>query len=144
MYKFRSMHPNAEKEIEKIRQKNEMDGPAFKIANDPRITRFGRIIRKTGIDEIPQFVNVLKGDMSIVGPRPPLPEEVKKYTKDQMVRLSVMPGITCFWQIQPHRNQIHFNEWVELDKKYVKEQGFLTDWKIMFKTINTVIHREGL
>lgn len=144
LYKFRSMKPDADKELKRLQEMNEMDGPVFKIADDPRITKCGKFIRKTGLDELPQLINIIKGDMSIVGPRPPLPDEVKKYTKDQMVRLSVKQGLTCYWQIQHNRNQIHFEEWIELDKKYIKERGFLTDWKIILKTVNTIIHREGL
>lgn len=138
------MKPGAEKELKKLQKLNEMDGPVFKIADDPRITKRGKFIRKTGLDELPQFINIIRGDMSLVGPRPPLPDEVKHYTEDQMIRISVKPGLTCYWQIQPNRNQIRFDEWVELDKKYIKERSLLTDWKIMLKTIRTVIHREGL
>ena len=107
-YKFRSMIPNADSLLENLLDKNEMEGPAFKIKNDPRITRFGRFIRKSGIDEFPQLWNVLKGDMTLVGPRPPLPREVAMYTEYQKQRLLVPPGITCYWQVQPKRNSLTF------------------------------------
>lgn len=142
-YKFRSMVPNADKMLEQLLDKNEMDGPAFKIKDDPRITRFGRFIRKTSIDELPQLWNVIKGDMSLVGPRPPLPREVEMYNEYQHQRLTVTPGITCYWQIQPKRNDLSFDEWVELDLKYIEERSFGTDIKIMFKTIGAVFGMEG-
>lgn len=143
LYKFRSMHHNAEKQLESLLDENEMDGPVFKIKKDPRITRVGRFIRRTSIDELPQFVNVLKGDMSIVGPRPALPREVVQYDDYQRQRLLVRPGLTCFWQIQPNRNEMHFDEWVALDLKYIKQRSFLTDWRIIFKTVGAVFHAQG-
>lgn len=142
-YKFRSMVPNAEDMLDSLLDKNEMQGPAFKIKEDPRITRFGRIIRRSSIDELPQLWNILKGDMSFVGPRPPLPREVEQYTEYQKNRLCVTPGLTCFWQVQPKRNSLSFDEWLELDLKYIKEQNIKTDFKIMFKTIGTVCGLEG-
>ena len=120
-----------------------MDGPVFKIREDPRITRVGRFIRRTSIDELPQLLNILKGDMSIVGPRPALPHEVEQYDAYQRQRLYVTPGLTCFWQIQPHRNELSFDEWMELDLKYVRERSFLTDWKIIFKTVGVVFGMQG-
>lgn len=143
LYKFRSMYQNAEKQFESLLDKNEMDGPVFKIKKDPRITRVGRFIRRTSIDELPQFVNVLKGDMSIVGPRPALPREVVQYDDYQRQRLLVKPGLTCFWQIQPNRNDMHFDEWVALDVKYIKQRSFMTDWSIIFKTVGAVIYAQG-
>lgn len=143
MYKFRSMYVDAEEQLEELLQYNEMDGPVFKIRDDRRITRVGRFIRRTGIDELPQLVNVLKGDMSIVGPRPPLPREVALYTERQRRRLCVRPGLTCYWQIQPDRNAISFDEWVELDLKYIAERSFPVDWKIIFKTVKAVISMQG-
>ena len=143
-YKFRSMIPNAEAKLEGLLGKNEMEGPAFKIKDDPRITRVGRIIRKTSIDELPQLWNILKGDMSVVGPRPPLPREVEQYDEYQKQRLYVTPGLTCYWQIQPHRNDLSFEEWVELDIKYIQESSFKNDWKIIFKTVKTVLKRDGI
>lgn len=142
-YKFRSMVPNAEKMLDKLLKKNEMKGPAFKMKDDPRITRFGRFIRKTSIDELPQLWNVLKGDMSLVGPRPPLPREVALYTEYQYQRLSITPGLTCYWQIQPKRNSLSFDEWLSLDLKYISQRSFWTDIKILFKTVGAVLGLEG-
>ncbi|MBR3988857.1 MAG: sugar transferase [Clostridia bacterium] len=143
-YKFRSMIPDAEQMLDQLLEKNEMDGPAFKIKDDPRITRFGRIIRKTSIDELPQLWNILKGDMSLVGPRPPLPREVELYTEHQYQRLSVTPGLTCYWQIQPKRNNLTFDEWLLFDLKYISERSFRTDLKIIFKTVGAVFGLEGI
>lgn len=142
-YKFRSMIPGAETKLESLLEHNEMDGPVFKIKSDPRITRVGRFIRKTSLDELPQFWNVLKGDMSIVGPRPPLPREVARYGEYEWQRLYVQPGLTCYWQIQPQRNELSFNEWLELDLKYIRERSFVTDWKIIFKTVGAVLGMNG-
>lgn len=141
--KFRSMVVNAEAKLEELLEKNEMDGPVFKIKDDPRITRIGKFIRKTSIDELPQLLNILKGDMSIVGPRPALPREVVHYNEYQKQRLYVTPGLTCYWQVQPHRNDLSFDEWVDLDVKYVKERSFLVDWKIIFRTFGAVIRGSG-
>lgn len=142
-YKFRSMIPHAEDMLTDLLDKNEMSGPVFKIKADPRITRVGKIIRKTSIDELPQLWNVLKGDMSLVGPRPPLPREVEMYNDHQMKRLLVTPGLTCYWQVQPKRNTLSFDEWVDLDIKYISERGVLTDFVILFKTIGAVLGMEG-
>ncbi len=142
-YKFRSMKPNAEAMLEQLLDQNEMDGPAFKIEKDPRITRFGRFIRRTSIDELPQLINILRGEMSIVGPRPPLPREVEQYDEFARQRLLITPGLTCFWQIQPKRNSLTFHQWVELDVKYINERSFRTDWKIIFKTIGAVLGMNG-
>lgn len=142
-YKFRSMCPNAEAKLEELLDQNEMEGPAFKIKEDPRITRFGKFIRATSIDELPQLINVLRGDMSIVGPRPPLPREVEQYDEYYRQRLLVTPGLTCYWQITPHKNELSFDQWVELDVKYIRERSFLTDWKIIFKTFGAVLGMRG-
>lgn len=142
-YKFRSMIPNAESMLESLLDKNEMDGPAFKIKDDPRITKVGKFLRRTSIDELPQLLNVLKGDMSLVGPRPPLPREVNEYTDYQRQRLSITPGLTCYWQIQPKRNSLTFDEWLELDLKYIQERSFKTDIVILFKTVAAVCGLEG-
>ncbi len=142
-YKFRSMCVNAEDKLEDLLEDNEMEGPAFKIKDDPRITRVGKFIRKTSIDELPQLWNILKGDMSIVGPRPCLPRELEQYDDYQKQRLYVSPGLTCYWQIQPNRNSLTFDEWMALDIKYVQERSFLVDWKIIFKTFGAVFHSEG-
>lgn len=142
-YKFRSMIPDAESKLEDLLQQNEMEGPAFKMKDDPRITRVGKFIRKTSLDELPQLWNILKGDMSIVGPRPPLPREVAEYGEYEMQRLLVTPGLTCYWQVQPRRNDLSFDEWVELDVKYIRESSFLTDWKIIFMTFGAVLGMNG-
>lgn len=143
-YKFRSMCPNAEAKLESLLDQNEMEGPVFKIKEDPRITRFGKFIRATSIDELPQLFNIIKGDMSIVGPRPPLPREVEQYDDYAMQRLLVTPGLTCYWQILPHKNELSFDEWVELDVKYIRERSFKTDWKIIFKTFAAVLGMYGV
>ena len=143
-YKFRSMKPKAEEMLESLLHANEMDGPAFKIKNDPRITRFGRFMRKTGIDELPQLINVIKGEMSLVGPRPPLPREVELYTEEQLVRISITPGITCYWQVQPSRNSLSFDDWLELDMKYISERSFKKDLIIIFKTFGAICGMEGV
>ena len=141
-YKFRSMCQDADKELAKLKDKNEADGPVFKIAEDPRVTRVGKFIRKNSIDEFPQLINIIKGDMSIVGPRPPLPCEVKQYTVQQMHRLDVKPGLTCYWQISG-RSNISFQKWVELDLKYIKERSLWTDLKIIVKTVPAVLTKRG-
>ena len=142
-YKFRSMCPDAEDKLEALLPQNEMDGPVFKIKEDPRITRVGKFIRMTSIDELPQLWNVLKGEMSIVGPRPGIPREVEQYDAYEKQRLLVTPGLTCFWQIQPNRNDLSFEEWVELDVKYIQERSFLTDWKIILATFGAVLGMNG-
>ena len=142
-YKFRSMCPNAEAKLDDLLEQNEMDGPVFKIKDDPRITRVGKFIRKTSLDELPQLWNILKGDMSIVGPRPALPREVEQYGDYEKQRLYVTPGLSCYWQIAPHRNDLSFEEWMDLDVKYVKERSFLVDWKIIFKTFKVCLLGHG-
>lgn len=134
MYKFRTMRVNADQMIEELAKSNEMDGPVFKIKDDPRITRVGKYLRKLSLDELMQFFNVLKGDMSLVGPRPPLPREVKYYTDYQKLRLLVTPGITCTWQISRNRNDIPFEQWVEMDIEYIQTRTYLNDIKIMLET----------
>lgn len=133
MYKFRSMIVDAEKYKEKLLNQNEMNGPMFKIKNDPRVTRIGKFIRRTSIDELPQLLNILKGDMSLVGPRPSLPKEVEKFSPWMLERLKVKPGLTCYWQISG-RNDIQFEDWMKLDIKYVKERGTLLDIKLVIRT----------
>lgn len=142
-YKFRTMCADAEKKLEGLLKYNEMEGPTFKIKNDPRITGVGCFLRKTSLDELPQLVNVLKGDMSIVGPRPALPREVAQYTSYQRQRLSVVPGLTCYWQVQPHRNSLSFDEWVALDMKYIRERSWLLDWKLIFLTFRAILSGDG-
>lgn len=133
MYKFRSMVINAEELKAKLKGQNEMSGPMFKMKDDPRITRVGKFIRKTSIDELPQLINVLKGEMSLVGPRPSLPDEVKEFEPWMLKRLNVKPGLTCYWQVMG-RNNIEFNEWMQLDIKYVNERNIWIDIKLIFKT----------
>lgn len=142
-YKFRSMVPNAEAKLHEVLEQNEMDGPVFKMKNDPRITRVGRFIRKTSIDELPQLINILKGDMSIVGPRPALPREVAEYDEYEMQRLYVTPGLTCYWQVQPNRNELTFDEWMDLDLKYIQDRSFWLDWKLIILTIVAVLKMYG-
>lgn len=143
MYKFRTMVCNAEELKKQLETQNEMDGPVFKIRDDPRITRMGHFLRTTSIDEILQLVNVVKGDMSLVGPRPPLPDEVAKYDDYQKLRLVVTPGLTCIWQTASDRNDIPFDEWVEMDIDYIEHRTMLMDLKVLFKTALVVITREG-
>lgn len=142
MYKFRSMVTGADKMQEKLRHLNEMDGPVFKIENDPRFTRLGKFLRKTSLDELPQLFNVLKGEMSLVGPRPPLYSEVLQYHPWERKRLSVTPGITCLWQVTG-RNQIKFDEWMKLDIQYIDNWSFTLDLKILVRTIPAVFLRKG-
>lgn len=134
MYKFRSMYIDAEARVEELMHLNEQSGPVFKIKNDPRITKVGKFLRKTSLDELPQLFNVLKGDMSLVGPRPPLPRETIQYTSYQKQRLLVKPGLTCIWQASG-RNNISFDQWVELDLEYIKTRNFWLDLKLILMTI---------
>ena len=134
MYKFRSMVVNAEELKEKLAHQNEMSGPMFKMKDDPRVTKVGKFIRKTSIDELPQLWNVLKGDMSLVGPRPSLPKEVAQFEDWMHRRLEVKPGLTCYWQVSG-RNNIDFEDWMKLDIRYVEERNLFVDIKLIFKTI---------
>ncbi len=142
LYKFRSMIVGAEMKKKHIEKMNEMDGPVFKIKSDPRITKIGRIIRKFSIDELPQLFNVLKGDMSIVGPRPPIPVEVEMYELWQRRRLSLKPGLTCIWQVSG-RNNINFDRWMEMDLEYIDKWSLWLDFKILFKTFFVVLFGYG-
>lgn len=143
-YKFRTMCVGADEKIEALYPRNEADGPAFKMKDDPRITRLGKWMRKYSVDELPQLWNVLKGDMSVVGPRPPIPREVRMYAPRQMRRLSIKPGMTCYWQIHRHRNSLSFDEWVRLDLKYIKERSLAVDARIVLKTIRVMLDGEGI
>lgn len=134
MYKFRSMVINAEELKAELESQNEMSGPMFKMKDDPRITKIGKFIRKTSIDELPQLINVIKGDMSLVGPRPSLPKEVEEFETWMRERLEVKPGLTCIWQVSG-RNNIDFEDWMKLDIKYVRERSLALDFKLIFKTI---------
>jgi exopolysaccharide biosynthesis polyprenyl glycosylphosphotransferase len=142
VYKFRTMVANAEKMKQDLQEKNEMDGPVFKIARDPRITMVGRFLRKSSIDELPQFFNVLRGDMSVVGPRPPIPAEVKQYERWQHRRLSMKPGLTCIWQVSG-RNSIPFEEWMKMDMEYIDNWSIKLDLLILIKTVRTVLRFDG-
>ena len=142
IYKFRSMCKEAEKFHEELLRNNEMDGPAFKMRNDPRVTKVGRFIRRTSIDELPQLVNIIKGEMSIVGPRPLPTYETEQCNSEQLRRLDVKPGLTCFWQICG-RSDVGFDEWMKLDMKYIREASIKVDIKLIFKTIITVITAKG-
>ncbi|MCH7944749.1 MAG: sugar transferase [Armatimonadetes bacterium] len=141
-YKFRSMYLDADKRMADVIGSNEKDGPIFKMHDDPRITRIGRILRHTSMDELPQLFNVFRGDMSLVGPRPPLPNEVAKYDDYAMERLSVRPGMTCYWQIMG-RSNLSFDEWMALDHRYLEEMGVWTDLKILLKTPFAVLKGDG-
>ena len=140
--KFRTMVTNAEELQAKIMDQNEQEGPVFKMTNDPRVTKIGQFLRKTSLDELPQFINVFKGDMSIVGPRPPVPSEVEQYERWQMRRLSMKPGITCIWQVSG-RNNIPFEQWMRLDMQYIDNWSLKLDLMIFIKTIKVMINGDG-
>ena len=143
MYKFRSMCVNADQMLDSLMDRNEMTGPAFKIKDDPRITKIGKFIRHTSIDELPQLLNILKGDMSIIGPRPPLPREVAQYTPYQMHRLDVKTGLACYHECTGRSNAHDFDQWVESDLKYIRERSLWTDLKVILLTIKVVILGSG-
>ena len=143
LIKFRSMVVNAEALRDSLESQNEMDGPVFKIKNDSRITKVGHFIRKTSIDELPQVFNVLKGDISVVGPRPPLRREVEQYDDKARRRLEVKGGLTCLWQIQPHRNALTFDEWVDLDIEYIEKRSLWLDFVIILKTFGVLFTAQG-
>lgn len=143
MWKFRSMYADAEERFAELQKYNEKDGPVFKMKNDPRITRVGHFIRRTSLDEMPQFFNVLKGDMSIVGPRPALPREVVQYNPHQRERLLVRPGLTCYWQIQPNRDDVSFEEWIDLDLLYIRQCSLTVDTKLIARTVGVVLTGQG-
>lgn len=141
MYKFRSMITNAEELKDKLKEKNEMSGPMFKLKDDPRVTKVGKFIRKTSIDELPQLFNILKGDMSLVGPRPSLPKEVMCFEDWMLKRLKVKPGLTCYWQVSG-RSDIDFEDWMRLDIKYVRERNILIDVILIIKTFGVLFGDE--
>lgn len=141
-YKFRSMHIDAEQRLADVQSKNEVAGPVFKMRRDPRVTKVGAFLRRTSLDELPQLINVLKGDMSLVGPRPPLPREVEQYQPDDMVRLSVKPGLTCLWQIRG-RSNVSFEQWMEYDREYVRGMSLWLDLTILFRTVGAVLSTRG-
>ena len=142
MYKFRSMIANAPAMRAELGKYNELDGPAFKMKDDPRITKIGAFIRKTSIDELPQLMNVLKGEMSLVGPRPLPTYETAECNEYQLQRVLAKPGITCYWQISG-RNDISFDEWIEMDLRYIREASMWTDIKILFMTVRAVLSKRG-
>jgi len=144
LYKFRTMVANADDLRKDLEEQNEADGPAFKIKDDPRITKIGGFLRKTGLDELPQLFNILKGEMSLIGPRPPLQEETMQYERWQLRRLSVKPGLSCFWQIKPDRNSIKFEKWMEMDLAYIDNWSLRLDFVILLKTLKTIFHRTGI
>ncbi|MBC1435118.1 sugar transferase [Listeria rocourtiae] len=142
MYKFRTMHVDAEAQLDHYLKQNEIEGAMFKLRNDPRVTKIGRILRKTSLDELPQLWNVIKGDMALVGPRPPLPREVAEYTTHDKKRLSIIPGCTGLWQVSG-RNELSFQEMVELDLQYIQQVSFKLDAKIIGKTVLVILIPKG-
>ena len=142
MYKFRSMHKDADERLSELQERNEADGPLFKIKDDPRVTRIGKFIRKHSIDELPQFLNCLAGQLSCVGPRPPLPSEVAQYDERAMRRLSVKPGLTGYWQVRG-RSDTGFEEMVDMDLAYIEERSFLVDLKVVAKTVAAMFNGKG-
>ena len=143
MFKFRSMYVDAEERLKEIEHLNEADGPIFKIKDDPRTTRVGRFIRKTSIDELPQLINVLRGEMSLVGPRPMSLRDVDRFDRGiQRKRFSVQPGLTCLWQISG-RSDLPFEKWLELDLEYITNWNFWLDVQILFRTIPAVLKSRG-
>jgi lipopolysaccharide/colanic/teichoic acid biosynthesis glycosyltransferase len=144
LYKFRTMAANAEARRQELAHLDEADGPVFKIKKDPRIIPFiGTILRKISLDELAQIINILKGEMSVVGPRPPIPDEVEKYEIWQRRRLSMKPGLTCLWQVTPNRNEIGFDEWMKMDLRYIDNWSIGLDLKILLKTAQAVFMGAG-
>lgn len=143
IYKFRTMCANAEEKLAALQEQNEMDGPVFKMKHDPRITRIGRFLRAFNIDELPQIFNIFLGQMSFVGPRPALPQEVAQYRPSDKIRLLVVPGLTCYWQTSHDRYSISFDEWMALDRKYIQERNILTDIKLILRTYSFLFRKNG-
>ena len=141
-YKFRSMTDGADHMKAAMRHLSEVDGPVFKVRSDPRVTRIGRLLRRTSLDELPQIINIVKGEMSLVGPRPALPEEVAQYRPNDMVRLAVKPGLTCWWQVRG-RSTLDFDTWMACDREYVYGLSFLTDVRILVRTVKAVLSCRG-
>jgi exopolysaccharide biosynthesis polyprenyl glycosylphosphotransferase len=141
-YKFRSMYKDAEERLEELREFSEVDGPIFKMRNDPRLTPFGKLLRRTSLDELPQLFNILRGEMSWVGPRPPTPQEVARYTEWHLKRLDVTPGLTGLWQVSG-RSDLSFDEMVKLDLYYADNWSLTVDMMIILRTIPAVLKREG-
>ena len=141
-YKFRSMYADAEQRLAEVQAHNEIDGPVFKMRKDPRVSKVGALLRRTSLDELPQLINVLKGEMSLVGPRPPLPREVEQYRPGDTVRLSVKPGLTCLWQVSG-RSNVGFDQWMEYDREYVRNMSLWLDLQILLRTVWVVISCRG-
>ena len=142
LYKFRSMCVDADAKLSELKKLNKRKGPAFKVSDDPRVTKVGKFIRATCIDELPQLINIIKGEMSIVGPRPPLPEEVEHYTSYQLQRLQVQPGLTCYWQV--HKEEAStFNDWVAMDLQYIEKQCISVDIRLILSTFRVIVKAEG-
>jgi exopolysaccharide biosynthesis polyprenyl glycosylphosphotransferase len=141
-YKFRSMYSDAEARLAEVLAHNEIDGPVFKMRNDPRVSKVGAFLRRTSLDELPQLINVLKGEMSLVGPRPPLPREVEQYRPDDHIRLSVKPGLTCLWQVSG-RSHVGFDQWMAFDREYVRNMSLSLDLQILLRTVWVVISCRG-
>jgi exopolysaccharide biosynthesis polyprenyl glycosylphosphotransferase len=141
-YKFRSMQVNAEQRLAEVRHRNDVGGPVFKMRRDPRVSRVGAILRKTSLDELPQLINVVKGEMSLVGPRPPVQREVDHYRPEDMIRLSVRPGLTCLWQVRG-RSNVGFDTWMEYDREYIRDLSLWLDLKILVQTVSAVISCRG-
>jgi lipopolysaccharide/colanic/teichoic acid biosynthesis glycosyltransferase len=141
-YKFRSMYADAEHRLAELQANNEVSGPVFKMRSDPRVTKVGGLLRRTSLDELPQLLNVLKGEMSLVGPRPPLPKEVEEYRPSDAIRLSVKPGLTCLWQISG-RSTVGFDEWMEFDRDYVRRMSLQLDVSILMRTVWAVVSCRG-
>jgi lipopolysaccharide/colanic/teichoic acid biosynthesis glycosyltransferase len=141
-YKFRSMTDGADRMKNDLRHLSEVDGPVFKLRVDPRITRVGRVLRRTSLDELPQLINVLRGEMSLVGPRPPLPDEVAQYRPSDMIRLAVKPGLTCWWQVRG-RSSVDFETWMAFDREYVYGLSFWVDIQILLRTVQAVLSTRG-
>lgn len=142
MYKFRSMVMGAEDMLDELQSQNEADGFIFKMENDPRVTTVGNILRRTSLDELPQLLNILKGDMSLVGPRPPLRNEVEQYNDYQRQRLTVKPGLTCIWQCSG-RSDVGLDDWMRMDMEYIEKRGYFYDWFLIFKTVPAVLTGKG-
>ena len=144
---FTQMRPGKNEKIFKLIKFRTMtcekDENGVLLPDEKRLTKYGKFLRSTSLDELPELLNILKGDMSIVGPRPALPREGEQYTEEQKQRMYVTPGLTCYWQIQPRRNDISFDDWMAMDLKYIQERSFLVDWKIIFKTVGVVLRSEG-
>src|SRR5205823_4684074 len=140
--KFRSMCQDADRHLETLKQRNEATGPLFKMRRDPRVTRVGSLLRRWSLDELPQLLNVLRGEMSLVGPRPPLPSEVEQYRPDDAIRLSVKPGLTCLWQISG-RSTIGFDQWMEFDREYIRKMSLQLDLSILVRTVWAVLSCRG-